>query len=74
MGLTPREREIAELASRARTSKDIAAALVLSVRTVDNHLSNVYVKLGVSSGASSPGRSGSGHGRPGLAAREGSRA
>ena len=49
VGLTPREREIAELASRSRTSKDIASALVLSVRTVDNHLSNVYMKLGVTS-------------------------
>jgi DNA-binding CsgD family transcriptional regulator len=45
--LTPREREIANLAARGRTSKEVAADLVLSVRTVDNHLANVYAKLGV---------------------------
>jgi DNA-binding CsgD family transcriptional regulator len=45
--LTPREREIALLAARGRTSKEVAADLVLSVRTVDNHLANVYAKLGV---------------------------
>ncbi len=30
-------------------TREIAAKLVLSVRTVDNHLQNVYSKLGVSS-------------------------
>ncbi|MFG1807682.1 LuxR C-terminal-related transcriptional regulator [Streptomyces sp. NPDC049040] len=47
--LTDREREIARLAARGTTSKDIATALFLSVRTVDNHLQRVYQKLGVSS-------------------------
>ncbi|MBL7517565.1 helix-turn-helix transcriptional regulator, partial [Frankia sp. CNm7] len=46
--LTPREWEIALLASAGRPSKDIAKALGLSARTVDNHLSSVYAKLGVS--------------------------
>ncbi len=45
--LTPREREIALLAARGRSSKEIAAALTLSVRTVDNHLQSVYGKLGI---------------------------
>ncbi|MET9629465.1 helix-turn-helix transcriptional regulator [Lentzea sp. NPDC006480] len=45
--LTRREREIAVLASRGLTNKEIAASLVISVRTVDNHLSNAYAKLGV---------------------------
>ncbi len=44
--LTPREREIALLAPW-HTSKQIAARLGLAVRTVDNALSRVYVKLGV---------------------------
>ena len=33
------------------TNKEIAAALVVSVRTVDRHVSNIYAKLGVSSRA-----------------------
>lgn len=45
--LTPREREIALLAASRIPSKDIAEALHLSVRTVDNHLHRVYSKLGV---------------------------
>lgn len=46
--LTQREREIALLAARPSTSKDIARDLRLSVRTVNNHLARVYAKLGVS--------------------------
>ncbi|MEV4515628.1 LuxR C-terminal-related transcriptional regulator [Dactylosporangium sp. NPDC049525] len=46
--LTPREWEIAVLASTGRASKDIAAALGLSARTVDNSLRNTFAKLGVS--------------------------
>jgi DNA-binding CsgD family transcriptional regulator len=45
--LTRREREIADLAAAGVSSREIAAKLVLSVRTVDNHLQNVYGKLGV---------------------------
>jgi DNA-binding CsgD family transcriptional regulator len=46
--LTRREREVAVLAARGRTSREIAAELHVSVRTVDNHLQNAYTKLGVS--------------------------
>jgi DNA-binding CsgD family transcriptional regulator len=46
--LTPREREIALLAAQGRSSREIADRLVLSVRTVDNHLQSAYRKLGVS--------------------------
>jgi DNA-binding CsgD family transcriptional regulator len=46
-GLTPREREIALLAASGSTSREIADRLVVSVRTVDNHLHNAYRKLGV---------------------------
>ena len=46
--LTRREREIATLAAAGASSKDIAAKLFLSTRTVDNHLQSVYGKLGIS--------------------------
>ncbi|MER6434437.1 LuxR C-terminal-related transcriptional regulator [Streptomyces sp900105245] len=45
--LTPRERDIALLAASGTPSKDIASAMHLSVRTVDNHLQRAYTKLGV---------------------------
>ncbi|MFI6097802.1 LuxR C-terminal-related transcriptional regulator [Lentzea sp. NPDC051213] len=45
--LTRREREIAVLTARGLTNKEIAESLVISVRTVDNHLSNAYAKLGI---------------------------
>ncbi|MBO9577517.1 MAG: helix-turn-helix transcriptional regulator, partial [Microbacteriaceae bacterium] len=45
--LTRREREIANLAASGLSSKDIAARLFLSARTVDNHLQSVYGKLGI---------------------------
>jgi DNA-binding CsgD family transcriptional regulator len=46
--LTPREREIAGLAARGLTSRDIADRLFISARTVDNALQQVYGKLGLS--------------------------
>jgi DNA-binding NarL/FixJ family response regulator len=49
--LSGREREVATLAADGLTSKDIADRLYLSVRTVDNHLQNIYSKLGVKSRA-----------------------
>ncbi|MFG2608507.1 LuxR C-terminal-related transcriptional regulator [Streptomyces sp. NPDC048514] len=47
--LTRREREVVRLAAEGLTSQEIAARLVLSVRTVDNHLHRAFAKLGVSS-------------------------
>jgi DNA-binding CsgD family transcriptional regulator len=45
--LSRREREVAHLASLGRTSRDIAEELGVAVRTVDNHLQQVYRKLGL---------------------------
>lgn len=46
--LTSRELEIAGLAARGYSNRDISTRLVLSVRTVSNHLNHIYGKLGVS--------------------------
>lgn len=43
--LSSREREILRLAARGLDNHEIADALVLSARTVERHLSNVYAKL-----------------------------
>ena len=48
-GLTPRELEVLSLVAVGETNKAIAAALVLSERTVDRHVSNIFTKLRVSS-------------------------
>jgi DNA-binding NarL/FixJ family response regulator len=48
-GLTGREVEVLRRLSSGATNKAIAAELVLSVRTVDRHVSNIFAKLGVSS-------------------------
>ena len=47
--LTDRERGIAELVTARKTNKEIAAELFLSTKTVETHLRNIFVKLGVSS-------------------------
>ena len=51
VALTPRERQVANLAASGVASKDIASELFLSVRTVENHLQNAYTKFGVTSRA-----------------------
>ena len=47
--LTAREREVAALVALGLTSKDIAARLVVSKRTVDSHLEHILGKLGYNS-------------------------
>jgi DNA-binding CsgD family transcriptional regulator len=44
-GLTEREREVATLIARGKTNREIAAALVLSQRTVQVHITNILAKL-----------------------------
>ena len=49
--LTPRELQIALLLAEGRTTREAAAALFLSPKTVEYHLRHVYTKLGIASRA-----------------------
>ncbi len=55
-GLTARELQVLRLVADGRTNKAIAAELVLSERTVDRHVSNIFAKLAVSSRAAATAR------------------
>ncbi|UGS34941.1 LuxR family transcriptional regulator [Capillimicrobium parvum] len=50
-GLTARELEVLRLVAAGQTNKSIGARLVLSERTVERHVSNIFAKLDVSSRA-----------------------
>jgi len=45
--LSPRETEVANLAARGLSNKDIAARLFVSARTVESQLQRSYTKLGI---------------------------
>ena len=47
LGLTPSEQRVAELAARGMKTRDVAAALFVSPKTVETNLSKVYRKLGI---------------------------
>ena len=50
-GLTATERQIAGLVADGRSNKEVAAALFVTVKTVEANLSRVYAKLGLRSRA-----------------------
>lgn len=50
-GLSPRELEVLRLLATGKTNKAIAGELFLSEKTVDRHVSNIFVKLDVASRA-----------------------
>jgi DNA-binding CsgD family transcriptional regulator len=47
--LTPTESRVAELVAEGLQTKQVAAALFVSAKTVEGHLTNIYAKLGVHS-------------------------
>ena len=49
--LTAREREVLNLLARGLSNRDIAEELVITNKTVKNHLSRIYEKIGVHSRA-----------------------
>jgi DNA-binding CsgD family transcriptional regulator/tetratricopeptide (TPR) repeat protein len=49
--LTDQERTVAELVATGLTNKEVAAAMMLSVKTVQFHLTRTYAKLGLRSRA-----------------------
>ena len=51
MALTPQELAVTRLVLSGMTNREVAAELMLSAKTVEFHLSNIYAKLGVRSRA-----------------------
>jgi ATP/maltotriose-dependent transcriptional regulator MalT len=47
--LTPAESAVAVLVAEGKSNREVAAELVVGVRTVEYHLRNIYSKLGISS-------------------------
>jgi len=47
--LSPREQEVAALVAEGKANREVAAALFVSEKTVEYHLSHIYEKLGVRS-------------------------
>jgi len=46
-GLSPRQREVLGLIAQGKTNREMAEALVLSERTVQRHISDLYLKIDV---------------------------
>jgi DNA-binding NarL/FixJ family response regulator len=47
--LTPQESSVARLVASGKSNREIASELVVSVNTIEYHLTNVYGKLGIRS-------------------------
>jgi predicted ATPase/DNA-binding CsgD family transcriptional regulator len=50
-GLTPREQQVAELIAEGLSNREIAARMVVSLRTAEGHVEHILVKLGFSTRA-----------------------
>ncbi len=51
LALTATERQVAELAARGLTTREVAAAVFMAPKSVEDVLSRVYRKLGIRSRA-----------------------
>jgi DNA-binding NarL/FixJ family response regulator len=47
--LTAAELSVARLVANGKSNREVAAELVLSVKTIEHHLGRIYQKLGISS-------------------------
>jgi len=50
-GLTPREIDVLRLVAHGLTNNEIAAELVISRKTANNHIEHIYSKIGVNNRA-----------------------
>jgi DNA-binding NarL/FixJ family response regulator len=48
-GLTPRQRDVARLVAAGRSNAEIAGTLLISEKTVEKHVSDLFARLGVQS-------------------------
>jgi DNA-binding NarL/FixJ family response regulator len=55
-GLTSQELVVARLAAKGLSNREVAAELVVSIKTVEYHLRNAFAKLGVKSRRQLAGR------------------
>jgi len=69
-GLTAREVEVLRLVAAGKSNAEIADALVLSVRTAERHIANIYARLGVRGPAARAAATAYAHSR-GLVAMDG---
>jgi DNA-binding NarL/FixJ family response regulator len=47
--LTPRETEVLQLVTAGKTNQEIGGQLAISEKTVEKHLREIFIKLGVTS-------------------------
>ncbi|HLG12054.1 MAG TPA: helix-turn-helix transcriptional regulator, partial [Dehalococcoidia bacterium] len=54
-GLSPRQSQVLQLIAQGKTNREIAGELVLSERTVQRHIADLYLKIDVRNRAGAVG-------------------